>query len=293
MSRPFPIPVSATGPGSQPESDDWSCLPLPSTIETWRAPATPEPRAPGTGEVVALLRSMIAALDAKPSPASLAFPVDTLGADARQLLAQVMGEGEVSAQVVSTRAAQAEAGALIRIQETRYTGVWRVIVDSAAGERIGDRLEIGAVPAVILDEAEHGGTTHGAIPDASGHDLMNAPSIASEIVAAQAEALGRQRAGSHVINFSLLPVTPADIAWLDNMLGTGTVSLFSTGYGKCTVVATGWRHVWRVRYFDGSNKVLLDTLEIARIPEVVVAAAEDLADSLRHLREIAAWLEEV
>lgn len=95
-----------------------------------------------------------------------------------------------------------------------------------------------------------------------------------------------------MINFSLLPVTPADLEWLDRMLGTGPVGLFSTGYGKCTVIATGWRHVWRVRYFDGSNRVLLDTLDITRIPEVVVASAEDLADSLRHLREIVQWLEQ-
>ncbi|RQH07065.1 hydrogenase expression/formation protein [Paraburkholderia dinghuensis] len=293
MSRPFPVPVVTTGPGSQPEPDDWSCLPLPSTVETWRSPDTPDPGEPGTDEVLALLRNMAAALASDPQPTQpLVFPVAALGADAHRLLAQVMGEGEVSAQVMPSRKTYCGAGALVRIQESRYPGIWRVIVDSATGERIDDRIEIGAIPAVILDEAQHSGTTQGTVADTAGHDLMNAPSVATEIVAAQARALARHGAGSHVVNFSLLPVTPADIAWLENMLGAGTVGIFSTGYGKCTVIATGWRYVWRVRYFDGTNKILLDTLDITGIPEVAVASAEDLADSLRHLREIVEWLEQ-
>jgi hydrogenase-1 operon protein HyaF len=293
MSRPFPVPVVMTGPGSQPEPDDWSCLPLPSTVETWRSPDTPESGMPGTSEVLALLRDMIAALDSNPSPTQpLVFPVAALGADAHRLLAQVMGEGEVSAQVVPTGKNEAEAATLVRIQESRYPGIWRVIVDCANGERIDDRIEIGAIPAVVLDEALHSGLTQGTIPDTSGYTLMNAPSIATEIVAAQAKAVAQHGAASHVVNFSLLPVTPEDVEWLENMLGTGRVGIFSTGYGKCTVIATGWRHVWRVRYFDGTNKILLDTLDITRIPEVAVASAEDLADSLRHLREIVEWLEQ-
>ncbi|WP_233869345.1 hydrogenase expression/formation protein [Paraburkholderia adhaesiva] len=293
MSRPFPVPVVTTGPGSQPEPDDWSCLPLPSTVETWRSPDTPDPGVPGTGEVLALLRNMVSALDSDPQPTQpLVFSAAALGADAHRLLAQVMGEGEVSAQVMPSRNAHAAAGTLVRIQESRYPGIWRVIVDSATGERIDDRIEIGAIPAVVLDEAQHSGTEQGTIADTAAHELMNAPSIATEIVAAQERAVARHGAGSHVINFSLLPVTPADIAWLENMLGTGTVGIFSTGYGKCTVIATGWRYVWRVRYFDGSNKILLDTLDITGIPEVAVASAEDLADSLRHLREIVEWLEQ-
>ncbi|AFT89946.1 hydrogenase expression/formation protein [Paraburkholderia phenoliruptrix] len=291
MSRPFPVSIiRAAGPGSLPEPDNWSCLPLPSTSELWRTTATPEH---GAGDVLALLRAMVTALDGNPSPAHpLVFRVGTLGADAHRLLAQIMGEGEVSARVVSSRGARAHAGALVRIQECRYPGIWRIIVDSAKGVRIDDRIEIGAIPAAILYEARHSGTTQGTIPDTSSHKLTSAPSIASEIAAAQARAVSRRGAGSHVINFSLLPVTPADVAWLDNMLGAGTVSIFSTGYCKCTVIATTWRHVWRVRYFDGSNKVLLDTLDIALIPEMVIAAAEDLMDSLRHLREIVKWLEE-
>jgi hydrogenase-1 operon protein HyaF len=293
------------GPGSQPGDEDWSCLPLPAEIETWHAPVTPEPGTPGTGEVLTLLRAMAAAMNGNPMPAQpLVFSLHTLSADAHNLLAQMMGEGEVSAQVAPTCGRYAHTGTIVRIQESRYTGIWRVIVDDANGQRLDDHIEIGALPAEIFDEALHSGVTHGMVPDVSEiaiaavDGLMNAPSIASEIAAAQAATLetiaqqGQTQSGnSHVINFSLLPVTPADIAWLEAMLGEGTVAIFSTGYGKCTVTATGWRHVWRVRYFDGANRVLLDTLDITRIPEVVMAAPEDLASSLEHLREMVGWLE--
>lgn len=301
MNRPFPVPVVAmptSGPGSQPD-EDGLYLPLPSSIDTWREAPTPEPGTPGADEVLTLLHAMADALDDNPAPAQpLVFPVRALSASAHRLLAQVLGEGEVSAQVAPTHGQYANTGALVRIQEARYTGVWCVLVDDANGARLDDHIEIGTVPAAILDEASHSGLAPGVVPDVSeitADGLMNAPSIASEIVAAQTGAIAtiaqHGTTDSHVINFSLLPVTPADIAWLETMLGEGTIAFFSTGYGKCTVTATGWRHVWRVRYFDGSNRVLLDTLDITRIPEVVIAAPEDLADSLRHLRDIIAWLE--
>ncbi|MDR0480600.1 MAG: hydrogenase expression/formation protein, partial [Gallionellaceae bacterium] len=160
----------------------------------------------------------------------------------------------------------------------------------AGGKILDDYLEIGAIPAILLEQADSA-PVGAKIPPTEGHHLMNAPSIASEIEAAHKQAVESGGAGNHIINFTLLPVTPEDLAWLDTMLGEGRVGLFSTGYGKCMVTATALRHVWRVRYFEGMGKILLDSLEITRIPEVVLAAPDDLADSMRHLREIIAWLE--
>jgi hydrogenase-1 operon protein HyaF len=215
---------------------------------------------------------------------TLSFALDGLDRDAHRLLAQVLGEGEVSARIALPD------GGSVAIQESRYAGVWRVVTLGADGQRRDDHLEIGAIPRIVLEQASTA-PTGVQLPSAEGHDLMNAPSIASEIAAAHARAVETGGAGNHTINFSLLPVSPADLAWLDTMLGEGSVGLFSTGYGKCMVLATALRHVWRVRYFDGAGKILLDTLEITRIPEVVLAAPDDLADSMQHLREIIAWLQ--
>ena len=93
---------------------------------------------------------------------------------------------------------------------------------------------------------------------------------------------------SHVINFSLLPMTPADMAWLQRCLGTGPVALSARGYGGCRVLATGARHVWSVQYSNAGDELVLDTLEIGDVPGAVLAATEDFRDSATRLREIAA-----
>ena len=53
------------------------------------------------------------------------------------------------------------------------------------------------------------------------------------------------------------------------------------------------RGVWRVQYHNGSGAMVVDTLEVVRVPEVVAASREDIADSARRLGEVAEWLETV
>jgi len=45
-----------------------------------------------------------------------------------------------------------------------------------------------------------------------------------------------------------------------------------------------------VQYFNGMNAILLDTLEITRMPEVALAAADDIADAIERLQEALDWL---
>jgi hydrogenase-1 operon protein HyaF len=86
-------------------------------------------------------------------------------------------------------------------------------------------------------------------------------------------------------------MSPADMDCLDAMLGPGNSGVFSRGYGKCRIMATSLANVWRVQYFNGMNSILLDTLEITRIPEVALASEDDLADSLDRLQEAWQWLQ--
>jgi len=281
----IPIQPILTGPGSQPDDEDWSYLPLPTEVETYRAPPRPGPDEQGADAVRQLLCRIVDGYEAAADPAhTLSFALDELDASAHRLLAQVLAEGEVSARIVLPD------GGTVEIQEARYPGVWRVVTLDAHGQRQSDRIEVGAIPAVVLEQAA-AAPAGARIPSADGYDLMNAPALANEIAAAHARAVETDGAGTHTINFSLLPVSPGDLAWLEAMLGEGRIGLFSTGYGKCMVMATALRHVWRVRYSDGAGKVLLDTLEVTRIPNVVLAAPEDLSDSMTHLRELTAWLE--
>jgi len=288
--RAFPIPVVAADANAQPQEqeEDFSWLPLPRDVDTFSAPSPMPTSNAAKAPVLALLAQAVQSLQAAAEGAfvdSVILPVQGLDPEAQALLAQVMGEGEVSAQI------SLPDGGSLQIQETVYTGVWRVLESDAAGRVRADHIEIAPVPAAVVREAARASAPHAKPPPIEGHDLINAPAIASEIIAAHQTAVASDGAGCHVVNFTLQPVTAGDMAWLNRMIGGGPVGIFSRGYGKCVVTSTGLRHVWRVRYFDGMNKTLLDTLEITRVPAVVQAAAEDFTDTLDRLRELVAWLE--
>jgi hydrogenase-1 operon protein HyaF len=68
--------------------------------------------------------------------------------------------------------------------------------------------------------------------------------------------------------------------------------MISRGFGNCHVTSTGLRDVWRVQYFNNMNTLILNTIEVVDVPEVVLAAAEDLADSRERLAELVAWMSE-
>jgi len=95
----------------------------------------------------------------------------------------------------------------------------------------------------------------------------------------------------HVINLTLLPVTPADIGFLDHQIGTGRVLLLSRGYGNCRITNTRLPNCWRVVYYNSNDRVILNTVEIIGIPEVALAAAEDMASSHERLLDVLQYLE--
>ena len=94
--------------------------------------------------------------------------------------------------------------------------------------------------------------------------------------------------GRHSINFSLLPTTAEELEFIDARLGVGPVNILSQAYGKCQVVSTLTPNTWWVRYFNGMDKLILNSIEVVAVPEVVTAAEEDLRDSAVRLQEILA-----
>lgn len=283
--RPFPLPVVGIGPGSQPEDPDLAYMPLPREIERFEPPALP------TGEEVAALTGALDAIDrligmlqdydgdAEHYPA---LDISDLDAENRTLINQLLGEGEVSARVKRLDGHQLD------IQESVFAGVWRVLEMGPDDTLLSDRIEACPIPADVWREARAFGRPALPLPDeASLSGLTNAAPVATEI----AEHMARPDAdGPHVINFSLLPMSPDDLAWLDALLGPGNSGVFSRGYGKCRVMATSLANVWRVQYFNGMNALLLDTVEITRIPDVALASGDDLQDALERLIEARDWL---
>ena len=95
---------------------------------------------------------------------------------------------------------------------------------------------------------------------------------------------------AHVINLTLLPLSPEDIAHIDRVLDGGSVVILSRGFGNCRISSTAARHVWRVQYFNNMQTLILNTIEVVAMPEVAVAAREDLVESHERLAELVQWM---
>lgn len=286
--HPFPIPlVSAMGPGSQIEDEELDYLPMPQGMSTYQPPRLPEPDAlDGHGAAIAVLDQVLAVLQAAIRGESVA-PVDLsgLGAADREIVNQALGEGEVGAQV-----ADGQGSALVQVQESVFAGVWRVIERLPDGG-LQDRIEVGAIPEVLKTCARQDG--------ASGHrpaarlpeGVMNAPTLLQELHDQRQQ--WRVGQSAHLVNLSLLPLSPADMACLEEQLGTGRVVILSRGYGNCRISSTRVPNTWRVVYYNSQDAMILNSIEVVDMPEVACAAPEDLVDSEQRLREVMAWVNRI
>lgn len=288
--KPFPIPVVALGPGSQTEDESLDYIQMPQGMTTWQPPQLPEPeQLAGHDDVRSVLHAVQDALRqalAGETPAPVAL--DGLDAASRALVNQVLGEGEVSVRV----AAPGGGGrSCLDAQESVYAGVWRVLRRDDDSGTLHDRIEVGAAPGLLrelLRSEPHRGA--GLSPQAAQPpEVMNAPSILAEL----ADHWSHWRCGdaAQVINLTLLPLSPADLAWLEHEIGSGRVLILSRGYGNCRISSTERPHTWRVVYYNSMDTMILNTLEVVELPEVALAAPEDLTDSLERLSEAIEWLE--
>lgn len=283
----FPLPVVAEGligPGTQSDaSADFGFLPIPREVETFSMPQVPaNADAAATAAACALLTRFVETMSARGAP-----PVDLLALPAPvvELLNQTLGEGEVAVRIQHSNGARHD----VRIQETVFAGVWRERHFDADGRLLCDELLAAPIPPLAIELAERAST-----PVLPALDFppgaMNAPALLTEIRSAVAGF--RPGAEAHVINLTLLPLTPEDQALLERALPAGCVAILSRGFGNCRVSSTGIRHLWRVQYFNSMQTMILNTLEITRVPEVALAAAEDLADSRERLLELLEWMGE-
>ena len=282
----FPIPVRMVGAGSQPaEADELQFLPMPREMNTFRMPVVPDhvAREPLT-EARDVLAAFLSEMERWNPEADAYGPQQDLAGvapEALEIVNQMLGEGEVSIRIGGERA--------VRIQESVFTGLWRVCTLDGDGALASDRLEAAALPRVVVDAARAAAMPRLA-PIGIPPGAMNSPAVINEI-GAQMRA---QRPGSraHVVNLTLFPLTPDDHAVLEQALPVGCVAMISRGFGNCHITSTALRDVWRVQYFNSMKTLILNTIEIVDIPAVALAAAEDLDDSRERLAELVAWMDE-
>ena len=284
--KDFPLPLRSVGSGSQPvEDEELQYLEMPRGMNTFRMPIVPERAdADALGEACDLLGAFLAKLTAwNPATASPGPRLDLAGVSpsALEIVNQMLGEGEVSIQVSGEHR--------YRIQESVFTGLWRVCALDGEGRLASDWLEAGALPGFVAPMARDAGR-NAPFPVDLPAGAMNSPALLAEIASQMATRSPGDSA--HVINLTLFPLTPDDHTVLTQALPVGQVAMISRGFGNCHVTSTGLADVWRVQYFNNMNTLILNTIEVVAVPEVVLAAAEDLADSRERLAELVAWMSE-
>jgi hydrogenase-1 operon protein HyaF len=263
---------------------DLDYLQMPREMTTFEMPQVPENvDGRNMAAACALLDEFLDSL-ARARAGNGGYPrIDLLAAPpaAVEILNESLGEGEVAIRIAGHED--------IRIQETVFAGVWRERHFAADGTLRGDILEASPIPAIATETARRG-SIGAPLPVDLPPGAMNAPALLHEI-AAQVRAL-RPGAPPHVLNLTLLPLTPDDHRCLDAALPVGPVAILSRGFGNCRITSTAVRDVWRVQYFNNMQTLILNTLEIVGIPEVALAADEDLADSAERLRDLREWMGE-
>ncbi|WP_192178527.1 hydrogenase expression/formation protein [Mesorhizobium amorphae] len=267
------------GPGSQPGEEDGGDLQymeMPKGMATSATPVLPEKENVAGLEAALAVLSALAESLGRSSPDCENAVHDLSGLDRanRALIDQALGEGEVS--II--------CGDDLQAQESVLTGIWRVRQTGPDGRLVRDFVEIGAFPSAVLERAFAGCRNTLAVPTTYPMGVFNAPPLISELN--DRIPLVGLGVGPHVINLSLLPHTEEDLTFFDGLLGQGPVIVLSRGYGNCRVTSTATRCVWWVRFFNSTDDLILNTIEVTALPEVVRAAPEDIADSRQRLLEI-------
>lgn len=274
MSNAMFTPPVGFGPGSQPdvgEGGQIDYMPLPSGMRTFEGRYVEVEDADRVRPALDLLGQVADAAEALARGGDPArFSLEGLDAANLKFVAETLGEGEVA--IVDAGPVRREG------QESVFAGVWSIV--ERADDGVGRWIEVAAVPSCVR---AHNAAGEHARPD-PWIGVVNAPSILTEID--EKSAAHMPGAEAHVVNLTLLPHTPEDLEFMASYLGAGPISLLSQGYGDCRIDSTLTPHVWRVRFFNSMDVLILDTIEIVDVPAVAQAAPEDLQDSADRLREV-------
>lgn len=255
---------------------------MPREMSTFEMPRLPDPGpdsdVAGAREVLmAFVQRMSAWLESggeMPALDLAGLPPPTL-----RVLNETLGEGEVS--VI------ADAAHEVRIQETVFCGVWREQHFHTGGALLHDLLLAAPMPPLVGTLArQHAQPSLRGLPIPAG--AMNVPALVTEL----ADAVARSGPGVpvHVINLTLLPLSPEDAAHIDQLLDGGAVVILSRGFGNCRISSTAARNVWRVQYFNNMQTLILNTIEVVDMPEVALAAREDMLESAERLADLVQWM---
>jgi hydrogenase-1 operon protein HyaF len=250
---------------------------MPGDMDSFSAPVIPEPEAVrhlhGAREAMMWLRQSLATYGSEEEP--LLANLSGLDPENRELVNQILGEGEVSVNYNGAFRA--------RSQEAVLAGVWRTLYLDQEENVCYDLLEVADITHMVTMPDSRtrpvNADTVGVAPE-----LNNALAILVELEAASLAYA--DSATPHSVNLTLLPLSESEREFIDARLGRGPVDTLSRSYGKCQVSSTLSANVWWVRYYNSMDTLILNTIEVIDVPEAIRAAPEDLGDSAARLDSI-------
>ena len=272
--------VNIFGPGSQPEETEGQLeyMPMPADMQTFAAPILPEPEElDDVSKGLELLNQVKEALVQYQQQGDEAiFDLTDLSRADIHLINQMLGMGEVSI-IVDTLAP-------MEIQESILAGVWRIHHLDANKKVIKDCIEVASIPSCVYTLAFADAQSEIDTNTDNIAGLINSPSLLVELNDKVVNY--NEQEPVHVVNLSLLPISPDDLNLLGARLGVGPITILSRGYGNCRIGSTACKSVWWIKYFNSEDALILNTIEVTNMPDVAVASAEDIADSAHRLAEI-------
>lgn len=78
------------------------------------------------------------------------------------------------------------------------------------------------------------------------------------------------------IDLSALPLTPADLDWLQEKLGQGEIAVTLQANGESTLNETACPGVWWIEHHNQHGAVTTQLIEVAWVPELVKAHPKDV-----------------
>ena len=88
-----------------------------------------------------------------------------------------------------------------------------------------------------------------------------------------------------IIDLRGLPLAPGEEKKIEEALGEGEVSIQIDALGLSTIRETTFPGVWLVTHRNTENEVVARFIEITRVPELVMAQADDIKAGLGELEE--------
>ncbi|SMF97514.1 hydrogenase-1 operon protein HyaF, partial [Methylomagnum ishizawai] len=254
--KPFPIPVFGESPFPPQEEDEALAIVSPGEMAVFRMPLR---RAPATREeehaAAAVIAEFLARMDAQEIDGAEqpGFDLHGLPPGVIRVLNETLGEGEVSAKL----------GDRTEVQETAFAGIWRVRI---AGP--GNRFPIHWKPRPCRAGSANGPGVRPASRFRPPARFDERPALLAEILARAGRY--REHGTGHVVNLTLLPMTPEDLAYLDAALGRGRGQPAIAGLWQLPDHRHRARRCVVGAVFQRRRHLDPQPLEIAAIPEVAL-----------------------